>query len=105
MNDLTDLPLGQALRDAALATHKVNHAEDVRRVREELARRFKGFPGLTFTSDVVSDVVEQMGLGVGDTRWTGSILKGWGMVHPTDQFVPSRRKSRHAAPVRVWVWL
>lgn len=119
MNPLTDLPLGQHLREKVLDTHATRHAEDIQRVRDQLHRDATEWdeplahldpaeayePSGTLTADDVMEVVEALGLNEGDTRWTGNILKGWGLVKPTDQFVPSRRKSRHAAPVRCWIWI
>ena len=94
-------PLGKELRDQALAAHAANHSEDIHKVRFALLAACEMGGLTTLTGDDVMTVVERMQIR-GDARWTACVLKGWDRVEPTDQFVPSRRKSRHHAPIRVW---
>lgn len=113
---MTQLDMGKDLRDRMLSQTREGREERIRLVREKLlAERgchwTKGL-GRTaeelsrhLTSDYVMDAVEALGMNEGDTRWVGNVLKGWSLVEPTDRFVPSRRKVRRAAPVRVWVWV
>jgi len=103
-----EFPRGAELRDRALAQSKQGRETRIQQVREWLrqARWFDGaFPENQLTADDVHDAADALGLGEGDTRWTGNVLKGWNAVVPTNQFVPSRRKERHCAPVRVWRWV
>lgn len=98
---LLDTPLGSHLRDAALAKHHANHAQDIHRVRMSLLAACAMGKLDTLTGDDVMTVVERLGI-AGDPRWTACVLKGWDRVVPTNQFVPSRRPQRHCAPIRVW---
>ncbi len=94
---------GAALRDAALAQSAEGRTDHILAVRTELMRRHQlGMYPEGFTGDDVMDIVESLGLDDGDHRWTGSACKGWAVVSATVHFVTSRRKERHAAPLRVW---
>lgn len=59
----------------------------------------------TFTSDDILIDLEQRGIVTGDTRALAAILKGAakaGQIEATDNFIPTKRPSRHRAPIRVW---
>lgn len=99
--------LGFALRDAALAQSQRGREERIQRVRDYLLDAhdhdtFGDYP--TLTGDSVMNAVEALGFTNGDHRWTANVLKGWDAVTPTVNFVPSRRKERRGAPLRVWRW-
>lgn len=95
--------LGLVLRDAALAQSQRGREERIQAVREWLAQNHAfGSYVEGFTGDDIHDALEALGLDDGDTRWSGNVVKGWAEVSPTHHFVPSRRKERHGAPLRVW---
>lgn len=102
---MTQLDMGKDLRDAALEQSKQGREERIEAVRGELILWSLERGRTELTADHVMDAVQKLGMDEGDTRWTGNVLKGWPFVEPTDRFVPSRRKVRHAAPVRVWRWV
>ncbi|MGB3684940.1 MAG: hypothetical protein WA991_03845 [Ornithinimicrobium sp.] len=59
----------------------------------------------TFTSDNILIPLEQQGVVTGDTRALAAILIGArkaGQIEATDNFIPTKRPSRHRAPLRVW---
>ncbi len=102
MNLLSDLPLGQALRDEALAKHRANHSADIHNVRIALlvAAELRGLTELT--GDDASVVADQLGLPEGERRWLGAVFRGWDRVQATDRMVPSRLARRNARRVMVW---
>lgn len=102
MNALSDLPLGQQLRDEALSQHRENHREDIAKVRVALlvACQVGGLQELT--GDDASVVADQLGLPSGERRWLGAVFRGWNRVSITDQTVPSRLPRRHHRRISVW---
>lgn len=98
---------GAALRDAALTKAASGRQEAIQRVRGWLlSERWQvATPATnTITADDVMDAVEALGLSEKDNRWVGNVCRGWEAVTPTVHFVPSRRKDRHHAPLRTWLW-
>lgn len=102
---MTQLDMGRDLRDQALAQTKQGREERIAMVRGVLIANHYDLGGTELTADDVQAALEHTEMAEGDTRWTGNVLKGWALVEPTERFVPSRRKSRHAAPVRCWRWV
>lgn len=101
------LPLGEVLRDAALAKSQEGRGRQIQEVRDWLIgnRWAVATPATnTLTADDVHNALDALGYGDGDTRWSANILRGWPAVAPTDRFVASRRPSRHSAPTRMWAW-
>lgn len=99
---LLDTPLGSHLRDAALAKHHANHAQDIQRVRMSLLAAAK-MGGLdTLTADDASLVADQLGI-PGDRRWLGGVFRNWSRVKATDRTIPSTLSRRHARRVAVWL--
>lgn len=98
--------LGVKLRDLALAQSRLGREARIQEVRDLLVRCRWVDEDLfnQVTGDDVMRAVELLGFNEGDCRWTGNVLKGWDKVTPTVNFVPSRRKERHGAPLRVWRW-
>lgn len=108
---LEGLPLGEVLRDAALAQSQEGRGRQIQDVRDWLLHEMQreefrsgGELPSPITADDVHDALDALGYGEGDTRWSANILRGWPAVAPTDRFVASRRPSRHSAPTRCWVW-
>lgn len=61
--------------------------------------------GKRFTADDVFIVLEGVGVKTHDTRALGGVMTGLrkrGEILPLMEFVATTRKSRHAAPIRVW---
>lgn len=59
-----------------------------------------------FTSDDILMPLEARGVITGDTRALAALLlaaRKLGLIETTDMFQTCRRKSRHNAPIRVWV--
>ena len=100
--------LGLQLQATALARSLVGREARVQQVREWLVDWAMGRWYSTptdeqiFTGDDIHAALEALGMAEGDTRWSGNVVKGWDAVSPTIHFVPSRRKERHGAPLRVW---
>lgn len=58
-----------------------------------------------FTADDVCAWLERRGVSTHDLRALGAVMRGAasaGWCHTTDNFVRSKRASRHNAPIRVW---
>lgn len=100
--DLT--ALGRVARDLALQKSYKGRDGRIEAIRVYL---FAEHESDFLTGDDVVEAAETLQLfdKDDDRRWVGNVLKSWGLVEPTDRFVPSRRKVRHAAPVRVWRWV
>lgn len=98
MTGLEGLPLGEVLRDAALAQHASRHQEDIQRVRLSLlALRQK-----ELTGDDASRVADQLGLPQGERRWLGQVFRHWPRVRGTDRTTPSTLARRHARRLQIW---
>lgn len=97
--------LGLQLQANALAQSAEGRQERIVAVREWLSQNhaFGSYPE-GFTGDDIHDALEALGFDDGDTRWSGNVVKGWSAVSPTQHFTPSRRKERHGAPLRQWVF-
>ena len=100
MVPMSETQLGLLLRDHALTQSAEGRQAAIHLVRDWL----RAHRAATFTGDDIHDAVEALGLAEGDTRWTGNVVKGWAAVTPTHDFTPSRRKERHGAPLRRWVF-
>lgn len=94
---------GAELRDAALAQSRKGREAQIQAVRDWLLQR--KVADQLLTGDDVMEAITALGLDHGDHRWSGHCLKGWPLVSPTIHFQPSRRKDRHAAPLRCWRWV
>lgn len=59
----------------------------------------------TFTADDVLEIVDKAGYTTNDNRAMGGVMRecqAKGLIKPTDNFVPSTNKRKHASPTRVW---
>jgi hypothetical protein len=104
-DDQFDLDLGKADRDAAMDLIEGNTNPDwkifmLERIKE--AARMYAF----FTTDHVFDLASQHNApDVHDLRALGPLMNEahrLGICQPTDRFELCRRRSRHAAPIRIW---
>jgi hypothetical protein len=103
--DLFNLDVSRAVRDASMDLIEGNTSkawrdammgltEEVAKIREY------------FTSDHVFYLASKRKMPfIHDRRAFGPIIKAAqrdGICQPTERFIPCRRKTRHAAPLRVW---
>lgn len=94
----------RAARDAGIAKGKAG-AEPVWLAEAEKAVRRVSSGGKRFTADDVMAILEGVGVKTRDKRALGGVMDGMrrrGEVVPLMEFVATSRKSRHAAPIRVW---